>query len=125
MALSFVAGLYAYQKPFHQFNGTEYRNFELPEDLENHWRVDLRAIDVSARPSRRLFADRTIHWRLSLRAVAMDAGLSARRSAFFAGGAAVDPRTECDRWSSRLIWKTATMRTTGLGFTQCKWASGD
>src|SRR5580698_9362148 len=32
IALSFVAGLYAYQKPFHQFNGTEYRNFELPED---------------------------------------------------------------------------------------------
>jgi hypothetical protein len=32
VALSFVAGLYAYQKPFHQFNGTEYRNFELPED---------------------------------------------------------------------------------------------
>src|SRR5258708_11047138 len=31
---SCVAGLYAFQHPFHQFPGVEYRNFEVPEDSQ-------------------------------------------------------------------------------------------
>jgi Domain of unknown function (DUF4159) len=35
----FVAGLYAFQRPFHQFPGVEYRNFEIPQDyqIQGEW----------------------------------------------------------------------------------------
>ncbi len=34
IGLAFVAALYAFQRPFHQFPGVEYRQFETPEDWQ-------------------------------------------------------------------------------------------
>lgn len=33
--LTFLGGLYAFQRPFHQFAGVEYRNFEVPPDWQD------------------------------------------------------------------------------------------
>ena len=44
--VAFLSALYAFQRPFRQFPGVEYENFEIPADWRQNGESDLRAPDV-------------------------------------------------------------------------------
>ena len=45
--VAFLSALYAFQRPFRQFPGVEYENFEIPAGLAAEGRMGLRPPDVS------------------------------------------------------------------------------
>ena len=88
--LGFLGALYAFQRPFRQFPGIEYRprRHSPAARLSGKDRVGLRPPDVPARPAQRISRPRR---RLAHRLLPLVAGFPARRPPFFAGRAAADP----------------------------------
>ena len=77
----FLGALYAFQKPFRQFPGVEYFSFELTPDWQEKGEWAFARLMFPPGPTT---ATPAASMAISGEAVALDAGLSARRSAFLA-----------------------------------------